>query len=400
MDNSDLNNDEGASRDFMDMRLRVKTEFNISDSLSLTTQFDALDNKHWGDSDLPDDVSDDNIDFDQAYLAAKFNLFDLYVGRMDSDNYGLAFNNSRADVDRIVVSKTLDPITLQLVYEKRSENDASTDDPQTADEDYDVYRLNLEVRQDNFQGCLLTSYYNNKTMSDVSNTDNIPAAGTNPNYAEKFWLFTPYFKANLGPVYLEGEAGWMTGKYRDYTDPDFADDQDLDAMSYYLAANFNAGPAKVGLGYAFVEGDSDANDKDYSAFGFCQDWEPLLILTGFYGDDNLGGLSNLNASGANADLERAGYKIMFATASFSLLENMTLNAIIANAKADEASAIAASADDDMGWEYDLGCKIKLMDNLSYEAKLGYLDAGDLWKGGTDRKVDNTFTFFHKLELTF
>jgi hypothetical protein len=252
MDNSDLNNDEGASRDFMDMRLRVKTEFNISDSLSLTTQFDALDNKHWGDSDLPDDVSDDNIDFDQAYLAAKFNLFDLYVGRMDSDNYGLAFNNSRADVDRIVVSKTLDPITLQLVYEKRSENDASTDDPQTADEDYDVYRLNLEVRQDNFQGCLLTSYYNNKTMSDVSNTDNIPAAGTNPNYAEKFWLFTPYFKANLGPVYLEGEAGWMTGKYRDYTDPDFADDQDLDAMSYYLAANFNAGPAKVGLGYAFV----------------------------------------------------------------------------------------------------------------------------------------------------
>ncbi|MBW2602568.1 MAG: hypothetical protein JRD47_11775, partial [Deltaproteobacteria bacterium] len=52
MDNTSLNDDTGASDAYMDMRFRLQTVFKINDNLKLTTRFDALDNKIWGDGDL------------------------------------------------------------------------------------------------------------------------------------------------------------------------------------------------------------------------------------------------------------------------------------------------------------------------------------------------------------
>ncbi len=34
-------------------------------------------------------------------------------------------------------------------------------------------------------------------------------------FKRKFWVFDPYFKAQIGPVYLEGEVGYWTGKWQD-----------------------------------------------------------------------------------------------------------------------------------------------------------------------------------------
>ncbi|MBW1741448.1 MAG: hypothetical protein JRJ42_10010 [Deltaproteobacteria bacterium] len=397
MNNTDLNDQTGASRAFMDMRFRLQTVFKVSDNLSVTTRFDALDNKQWGTGDTVGTAS--NIDWDRAYLTAKFDLFDLYVGRMSAGTYGLVFNDSGTEADRIKLVKVIDPITVMAIYQKTTEQDSATGYPEVADSDADAYYLSVQYKQEGLEAGLLTAYINDKTNSDISNTDTLSGQSTSVSYDQKYWQFCPYFKATFGPVYLEGELGYKTGKYQDYYDS-ARNDIDWDAMSYYLYGNVSLGPAKVGLGYAFAEGDGNANDKENNAYGYAVDWEPLLILTGATNDATLGGVSNLNGGNATAAATNCGFKIGFLTAEFSPMENVTLNAIAAKATADETGR-TANMDDDYGWEYDVGCKVQLMDNLTYQIIYGFLDAGDLWKQGVaGATVDNTWSLFHKLEVTF
>ncbi len=418
-DNMDLDDNTGASRAFMDHRLRVKTVFGISDSLSATLRFDAVEGV-WGTAleSTPGaayPAQPGNIDIDQAYITAKFDLFELSVGRMTAIKFGMQFGDYPGyfEHDGIKLVSEMDPLTLIAVYEKRQEVDRALAVSETADEDRDAYFLGGIYKAEGLEAGFLGGYYRYRNMSDVSNTDLFPA-GLTPgtptvNYTQDYYTWEPYFKANLGPLALQGEAIWFTGEWKKYDDAD-TQDLDFDALMYNLEASTDLGPAKLGLGYAFSSGDYNANDNEMSAALQCYSWEPLLILTGWYSGLELGNAAtNFNVhqdvggpddspSATVPSYANLGYKIWYVTGAFSPLEDVTLSAIIADATADET---ASGWDDDVGREYDVTATVKLMDNLTYMATFAYMDAGDLYKlGVAGATVDDTYSMFHKLEVKF
>lgn len=392
-DNTDLNDDAGATNSWMDMRFRLKTKIKVNDRLSVITRFDALDNKSWGNTDNPqDNAGDDNIDWDRAYIKAKFDYFDLQLGRMGAGTWGTKFLNSAREADRIRIIKKIKPYTIRFTYEKTVEDDKGQVD---SDNDEDRYMADIAYKAKGINTGLFLGYYRDMDESD---------AAVNP-YARKYWFVGPYIKGTYGPVKYEAELGCKTGDYKDMYDAG-AQDQDYDAWAYHVNLATDLGPTTVSLGYAHTDGDDDNDKGEYNAYGLGgNDWQPLLILTGFYSDRTLGGLRNLNSHKNNTDIQKSGYDLYYGTVSFSPMENVTLNAIIGTAKADETSHLEntykQSVDDDYGVEYDVGCKIKLMDNLVYQIKAAYLSAGDLWKATTGKnEVDDTYSFFHELKVTF
>lgn len=399
-DNRDLNDDAGATDAFMDMRFRLKTVFKVHDNLSVTTRFDALDRKAWGTSDSPADSHSENIDWDRAYLTAKFDVFDLYVGRMSAAAYGTKFLDSVTEADRIKLIKKLDPWTLMAIYQKTSEQDVYAISPSASDQDSDAYMASVQYRAEGMDAGLLVVYTNDKTvkLGDI-NPDGSPTAA---DYVAKYWTLNPYIRADVGPIKLEGELGWKTGDYQQYS-LDTNEDVDYDAQAYHLNAAMDVGPTKLSLGYAFSSGDV-TDDKDYEAYPLANDWSPLLILFGRAGSkpgDDIFKLGSETGYQGNFNKQEGvgnyGYQVFYGTLAFSPIENVTLNAIIGTANADETPT---GVDDDVGTEYDVGVTVKLMDNLVYKAILGYLDAGDFWKGAGTTDVDDTYMLFHQLQVKF
>lgn len=385
MDNTDLNDETGASTAYMDMALGLDVVFKVSNKLSVTTAMDILKDKKWGGD--PDPAS--GIDWTKAYLTAKFDMFNLLVGRMGGGMWGTEFGNSETEGDKIKLVKKLGKLKLTAVHTKKTEQDADTG---TADSDKDSYAVNATHAGEGYTAGFKVRYLRDMTKSDVN------AATTAAQiYKKADLLYTPYIVASVGPVDFEAELAYKNGE-KDFYDSS-KQDQDIKALAYHANAAFNAGPANLSIGYAFVEGNDTTDTTKNTAFGFCVDFQPLIILFNDKVGGDLAGIGNLNKDGTYAkDIKNAGYKLLYATASYSPLENVTLNAAVGKALADEAKA---GWDDSYGIEYNLGVEVALMDNLTYSATFGYLSADDFWKQGVaNATVDNTYAFIHSLTVEF
>ncbi|MBW2570364.1 MAG: porin, partial [Deltaproteobacteria bacterium] len=118
--------DTSPAHDYMDMRFRLKTVFKVTDNLSVTTRFDALDNKRWGDSDNAvgnDDIlnTDDDyndLDFDRVYMTIKTDFGKFDIGRMAGGTFGTTFVDTVGERDRIKYIKVIDSLTLMAIYQK------------------------------------------------------------------------------------------------------------------------------------------------------------------------------------------------------------------------------------------------------------------------------------------
>ncbi len=168
---------DDKTSDFRQMRLRVKTDFIVSDDLKLTTRFDALekvlsskdsafDNGH-NDTGIDSDTDDDNIDFDRAYLTWKSPIGLFQVGRMEGVTWGTKFSDDEDDTDRI---KYILPIPLKegtfyigAVAEKVTENDKGT---HFSDEDNDKYYIGFTYKAKTYTTGLLTAFYNFQKFQD------------------------------------------------------------------------------------------------------------------------------------------------------------------------------------------------------------------------------------------
>ncbi len=403
-DNTDLNDDEGASDAALDMRLRLEPVIKVHDNLKLTMRFDGHDNRAWGDNSGIDSgtsttgaPTSEDIGLERVYLDATFDMIGIRVGRMSAGTCGLKFCDSDTEQDRIkVILRNIDPFYLDYTYAKAIEDDynsgTSTD---TADEDFDAHWLHGFFSDETMTTGLLFGYYNNRTGSDAD------------LYNSTFYLFDPYFKGTFGPFAIEAEAQWWTGDWREYDSAAGLDDVDYDAMRYIVDGAFNFGPGSVGLGYAHADG-QDEDDEDWTVPGDGlggNDWEPLLILTSATGNSGLGGtrggitLTNFNSDNSNLTTDQLGFDIFYVYGSFVPMEKLTLTAIVGMASAAETPD---GYDDEIGTEFDLGAKYQLMDNLNYDVKFGFLSAGDLYKGTSadDFQVDDTWAIMHSLVLTF
>ena len=366
------------SHDFMDMRFRLQTVFKASDNLSVTTRFDALDNNMLGSTLTNDGTAASDISFDRAYMTIKtdFGKFDL--GRMSGGAWGTSFIDNETEKDRIKFTKTMDNMTLYLVYQKNEENDYTTTSTLASDEDSETYYLLTKYKLEDTTAGLLLAFTNNKA-TETATTRKYSAA--------------PYFVSKFGPLTIQGELQYNWGD----TDNDgTVVDVDIKELAYNVEASYNFGPGSVMAGYAFVSGDNDDATED-SAFGHVgDDWEKLFILTTSEITDldtNLGSIGNLSED------QNEGSKIIYGGANFSPLDNLNIGFVVGHAEADKVQT--GKTKDEYGTEYDLTLNWQIYDNLTYTAIAAYLDAGDLYEEYAGAaNFDDTYALFHQLQLSF
>jgi hypothetical protein len=342
--------DRSASNAYMDMRFRLQTVFKVNDILSVTTRFDALDDKVWGDTDettatsnstlgwpppvvrTTTDVNSD-IDFDRAYMTIKAPIGTFFIGRQKAFAWGTSFIDSEGEADRIKYVKKIDNLTLIAIFQKSREIDNATGLGDASDQDSDTYYPAFKYKMENITFGALGIFNNNKTV----------ATQTTHVYG-----LIPYFKSKFGPLAIQGELGYKWGE----TEYDTAGVTDTDIKK--LATTTDVG-----------------------------------VL------ENLGGQSNLSATG------NYGAKIIYGGATFSPLENLELGVVVGKADTDELRT--GESEDDYGVEYDFTLNWKIYDNLTYSAVAAFLSAGDFYKEQgaiPDANFDDTYALFHQLELSF
>nr|HID59069.1 hypothetical protein [Desulfobacterales bacterium] len=407
MDQSRLDDDTGSPNAFMDMRLRLKTTFKVSDRLFVTTRIDApgYDDKAaggdvWGSVEPTGNNTaltphNEGINFDRAYLTAVFDFGTFIIGRETFGRWGTRAFNIGDDFDVLKFYKRIGNLHILPCLLKWVEADQGTAD---ADKDIDTPFLAAWYTPEGLDAGIVTVFVQNRL---------------NDSFKSDWYWIVPYFKYTRGPLYIEGEWDCRRGDYADFYDPTQKDIK-YDGNGYYLYASYTAGPATIGVGWLYTQGDDNDTDDEMNAIPRGHDYQPLLILTGQSNDRNLGGLGNLNRyNSSNQVLDfdndgtlddefyRLGSNIIFIDGKFSVTDNIVLNGVVGWATSDvHGKTNGRTWDDEYGVEADIGCTVKLMDNLTYTATVGYLWAGDLWKQGGTQDVDDTFTVVHCLQVNF
>jgi hypothetical protein len=359
----------------MDMRLRVQTVFKVSDSLDLTTRFDALDGQEWGATTTSEEPT-----FDRAYITWKTDLGMLQVGRMTGGTFGHAVFESEADSDRIKYILSSGSMTLIALYQKIAETDKGVT---KADEDMDELAFAGVYKSEMLTAGLLYVWIGDKTGSS--------GAGA---YDLTKHVLNPYFTANLGPVTLNGEVRYNFGQ-KDY-DAAATTDEDINQLGAWIEASFNVGPARIFGSYLYESGDNDPNDDELNAMNIGGEWEGGgWILT----NDTMNGNTAMGNGGqSNLSWTDYGANLFYVGADFSPMEDLSLGMMYSYATVAEAPN---GWEDDMGSEIDFNFSYKLTDGLTYSGIIAYLIAGDFWQAGdTTYEVGNTWAFYHKLQIDF
>lgn len=395
---------QNANKDnaFYWQRFRLKTVFNANDRVSVTTRLDAHDETNtaggvFGQGDTPTGYNDD-IDLDRTYLTYKSDIGAFIIGRQQGGVWGLEFGDDEGDYDRIKYALKTGDVIAGGIIQKNVENDGF--DEATDDNDADTYYLFGILQQENFEMGLLCAWARiaNYTVSAL------PAA--NENVANVFGLL-PYFKANLGPVTLQGELIHERGHISyDENDEGLRNAlganyfEEMDTLTYNIEAQVNTDPVNAFIGYASQSGEKDLDDEELNTGnrtygGIGDDFCPLAMLT-----DDLGG-SPLNDNMTNWH----GVNLVYAGASAAVTDTITVRGAAGWACANRRDLIRAQElalhqlaktvehrqrfieiDPVYGWEVDLGVDVQLADNLVYSATVAYVDSDDLLNG---KKLDTT-----------
>ncbi len=213
------------------MKFRLKTDFKINDNIKLTTQFDALDNKRFGEDDTVTATTTtmplstggfqstttvnekSNIDWDVAYATVKTPIGGFLFGRWYGTAWGTDFADSNQDPgDKITWVVPIDNWLFALQYKKIQEADEGT---LVADQDWDKYYAVVNYKSENWRAGLLGSFYNLKNFVtpaqvDITKRYLIPAAATTGNP-----ITDPLTQAtamgNLSAVEAAKVPGYMAG---------------------------------------------------------------------------------------------------------------------------------------------------------------------------------------------
>jgi hypothetical protein len=413
-----LTKDISPSTAFYYQRLRVKTDFIVSPGLTLVTRLDAMERVLGGNRSTPGTTlavdsagttaENENIAFDWVYIDYKSPIGIFAVGIMNDGSTGTVFGNSLAPAARIKYSYTAGPVTLNLAYTKVKEQSYSANNTtytkagvagspiDYSDADNDKYGIEGVYKwKDGLVGLNVNYYRYAENRRLVS----VPAT-TNDASKRTYYIFTPYAIAKLGPVALQAELNYATGKY---TEPDSGvGDVKMENLSGWIDATATFGPVYFGGTVAYVSGD-DPNTSDKREGGTLnsgRDWSPTLIMYNYDRVMWLGELASsattgngFGASGlANGFLYQGRIGVM-------PNEKLDIMASFTYANADKKPANYLS--DKYGYELDVTASYKITNNLTYMLGAGYLWTGDYFKGtGAANGVQDDYMVINKLTLTF
>lgn len=390
----------GTSTAFYFQRLRLRTDFIVSPGLTLVARFDALE-RAWGAARSAPGTSmavdsfgtaaeNENIAFDWAYINYKSPIGIFDVGIMNDGSTGTIFGNSYGPKGRIKYSYTFAPVTINLAYTKEKElSNTAIYSGNTTDADNNKYGIEGIFRWKTGLAGLNVNYYDQ--------AEKRPSATP---YKRAYFLVTPYFMAKIGPVALQAEFNYATGKdkYENAT-PDVT----ISNITGWVDATADFQMVYVGASAAYISGD-DPSTTDKSEGGIInggRDWNPCLIMFNYYDRTYwAGNLSGFSATSANGPMNNAYFLQL--RGGVRPVDKLDIMASFSWAHADKTLS-AQWESREYGYEVDLTATYKITNNLSYMLGGGYFFAGDWYKGinaiGTN-EIQNNFMVINKLTLTF
>ena len=395
-----------------DQSLLVYTVFKVSDDVSLSTRFTALE-KIWGDKTSTlaagggdtwgrvystDRALRENIELDRASVTFKALYGKIDAGFMQKSLYGTSFGDTDDTAAIIKYTYRAGPWSIGAAFEKSTEkeiamtNGIATAGVAASDADYNQWKLNVGYKWAGGDAGISETYYDDKTARTAATP-----------YSVQYHRLNPYARATLGPVYVEGEIHYMTGDYRNYENPGSTNIK-KDGWAWYLNAKYTMGPVYLGGQYSFVAGDDPSTaDKNEAGWASGREYKPCLILLnsdrdeflGSLGSSTGGGMTMSNYSGKGS----TNFNLYQVYAGFKPFQKLDLFASYSIATLDKKPS--GYTDDKIGNEFDITATYKIFDNLTYMAGWGYLWAGDAWKGtSTSNQISNDWLLMHKLTLNF
>ena len=406
------NGSEKPSTAFYYQRMRIKAEFIATPALKLVTQFDAME-RMWGHvrSTVPlvtaNDVDsygtraeNENIAFDYAYVwyASKIGIWE--VGIMEDGVWGTQFGDNSEPEGKIKYTFIKMPFIAGLQILKLNEfSDNAVNASVYSDRDVDKYQGFFIFNWKGGQAGVLGIFINNRSMKPSF----WPVVSS---YTQQVYGALPYVKAKFGPVAVEAEAWYLTGKvmkWQDEVPAIFLNDIDLSAWSVYVNAVADFNMFYFGGTFAYLSGDDPTTtDKIEGGAGTVnggRDWNPCLIM--FNWDRNYwAGASNGWGASTDAGVMSNAYFGQL-KAGVRPISDLDIALSVAYAKADKLPT--GYFEKDYGWEVDVTATYKITNNLSYMLGAGYLFTGDYYEATraviTDNVEDN-FIVLNKLTLTF
>jgi hypothetical protein len=396
-------NRDNVSTALFYQRLHVETEFIVSPGLKLVTRFDALE-RIWGGARSDVDVADlrtmstraesENIGLNLGYIsyASPIGIFD--VGYIHDNAWGTVFGNSDINGHATGGIEYILPIGNAVIggeIYKEGEASKSYAHPSTyTDNDADEY-------------CLWGMYNFTKDINAGLLYFYLRSAASKPvgdPLANMFYLngLLPYFKAKIGPVYVEGEViyGWGQIKMENGV-PGY--DIKIENILAYLNAKVDIGPVYIDGTFAYVSGDDPGtHDKmEGGILGGGADFNPCLIM---FNNDLTYWVGPIGGYTPTAN-ESAMTNAWFGQGKVGVrpIPALDINGSVSYAKADKKPASVSN--DSYGWEFDVTGTYKITNNLSYMLGVGYWFVGDYYKGGDNgNALRDDYLVINKLTLTF
>jgi len=398
----------GPSTAFYYQRLRVRTDFVVHPGLTLITRFDAME-RAWGASRSASMISDgkggytaaplaadssgtvaenENIAIDWAYVNYKAPIGVFNVGIMNKGTTGTGFGNNIAPAARIKYAYTYGPFIVEGNVTKLKENSSTANNPvKYTDADGDEYGIEGIYTWKTGKAGLSVTYARDASKRPKD------------NYQKNYWQFTPYAFAKFGPVALQTEINYVTGKERSYDSNNANPDIKLENLSAYVDALADFGIAYVGGSVAYVSGEDPGTDdkREGGTLTGGRDWQPALIMWNYERTNWAGALQSYDA--AAQDTRMANGYLFQIRGGVRPISDLNIMASVTYANADKKpKGFLYNA---YGYEVDLTATYKITNNLSYMLGAGYLFAGDYYKGTADgNQVSNDFLVLNKLTLTF
>ncbi|MBN2282490.1 MAG: hypothetical protein JXO48_01230 [Deltaproteobacteria bacterium] len=301
------------------------------------------------------------------------------------DAWGTGFGSTSKSGPRIIVTPAESPVSLVFFTEKTMEQTSDPILPFTAD---DRYAAGAVYRDEEIEGGMLYTLV-------IDNGDERVRSGSRTRYH----ILSPYFKASMGPTYLEGQVNYAWGTVQNDLERKISvgyAESDIASYSWYLKAKYDLGQSFVGAMYAFVRGDDPDTDNVEGVLTGGNGWDPCLILWndaldhwgkeyGFSPDEDV------EISMTNASL----YQLFFGTSPF---DELTLTASYTFARVNEKKGRLNA---DYGQEIDVTATYKLYDNLDYMIGFGYLMAGEPTKdAGISNEGNDDYLLLNKLTVNF
>jgi hypothetical protein len=396
---------DNVSTAFYFQRLRVQTDFIVSPGLTLVTRFDAME-RAWGaprslaSTTLALDsagttAENENIAFDWAYINYKSPIGSFDVGIMNDGSTGTIFGNSLAPAARIKYSLPIGAFTLNAAITKSKDYSYTAKYATTkTDLDSDKYGIEGVYAWKDGKAGINVNYYR-KADKKAESAD---------GYLVKYFLFTPYVIAKIGPVDIQAELNWATGTRYYESDTSTKGDRQLSEITGWIDATATFNPVYFGATVAYVSGD-DPNTTDKYEGGDIdggRDWNPTLIMFNYYDRGYwVGALSGYNSTTNSGAMSNAWFGQ--GRVGVRPIAALDIMASLSYAQADKKPGTGASAilNNSYGWEVDVTGTYKITNNLSYMMGVGYWFVGDYYKGTSNANtLRDNYMLINKLTLTF